>query len=185
MTLQQQCTAIFLKALEECADTKKDDVIKFFIESYEHHLNNKTSLFGFRVQCKNAHVKTIKNVRNTKIKLSTDIVNENNEVVIEKLEFNFSVDSNYDFNFSRIKNFMLLVIELGLNGYLTSFDERVTFKNELAIFINEEIPNDDFYCNDCQKQFSSAKRFMRHIIAYNHEKELQKRFGLWQTKRGD
>ena len=62
---------------------------------------------------------------------------------------------------------------------MTSYIERINFKNELSIFINEPTESDEFCCSDCRQQFTSVKRFVQHIKSKNHEKQLLEQFGIW------
>lgn len=177
--LQKKYMAIFLKAIETYKKNRNNDILRFFIENYETMKRQKTSMFGFRVECMNTKVKKRTNKNDIRIHIKTDIVNEKKECIISDMQLDFVLDKKYDLNYIRIKQFLIIVITLGLNGYLTSYIERIDFKNELSVFINEPTESDEFCCSDCQQQFTSAKRFIQHIKSKKHEKQLLEQFGIW------
>ena len=109
--LQKKYMAIFLKAIETYKKNRNNDILRFFIENYETMKRQKTSMFGFRVECMNTKVKKRTNKNDIRIHLKTDIVNEKKECIISDIQLDFVLDKklypnqtiSYYCNYIRIK----------------------------------------------------------------------------------
>ena len=138
-----------------------DNILLFFCDIYRNGLKERKSLFNERGKISKSKMKYQIIEDNYHIEFSCDVKNTDHELILKDLQITFDIPVKY-VKIEKLKKFLVLLIENGINGFLTSpFDKENLIRAEqncVSIPGYKKIEN-LYICNECKKSSKQPNGF--------------------------
>lgn len=179
LSVMKMAETKFWKAFNEYKETEKNDnVLLFLAYSYNNNFNNKTSLFGEHVFLDEYGCQIKKQNDNYKFDIHCNIVNDKGTLLIKYMQFSFEVPVN-NINKKYAPKMLEQLINAGINGFLTTPFEKEDLIKLNALCLSLPNPKFKYVCDECHKEYKTAKRFLKHLETTKHKDSIYTQYGYW------
>jgi hypothetical protein len=156
-------------------------MLEFFIYTYERLLYEKKAMFLERIHLETFEYNKKETDEGNQCIFTFDVCSETN-IILPMLTISFTVE-----DMSKIKGEMLAdtvknIVEIGLNGYLTSPIEKEKIVTMFAELTKSKVKEFSYTCDECGEHFNHAENLLNHLKKEKHRDSIWRQYGWFEPK---
>ena len=183
----KEAKEVFSKAYSEYIkeDEENRNFLTFFLDSYVTLFGDKIAMFDERVHVDNFKFELEDMENNGKKLIATTNVCSDKNLILEdmQLKMEFNEEQLSVINMDKMEELLKHCIEMGLNGYLTSPNEKEKlFQLFFEVIHSDDLPKFTYVCDTCEATFHKAHNLIKHLKETGHIDSIFKQYGYFEPE---